>query len=78
MPASNAFDAMGYNVLSGTVGTTATAFAHNLGTVPGFVILTVTGTVAGVVRVTAKDATNITVVSTLAATTFEALCIAGR
>jgi len=78
MPAVNSFCSYGFNVVKGTVGTTATAFAHNLGTVPAFVILTVDGTVAGVMRVTAKDATNITVVSTLAATTFEALCIAGR
>ena len=59
--------------VSGTVGTTATAFAHGLGTTPNIVLLTVTGTVAGVIRVVSRDATNITVVSTLASTTFEAL-----
>ena len=58
--------------ITGTVGTTATNFAHSLQTTPNIVLLTVTGTVAGVIRVTARDATNITVVSTLASTTFEA------
>jgi len=65
----------GWTKLTGTVGTTATTFAHNLATTPTAVLLTVTGTVAGVMRVTARDAVNITVISTLASTTFEALCI---
>lgn len=64
-----------YSKVTGTVGTTATAFAHGLATTPNFVLLTVIGTVAGVIRTTARDVTNITVVSTLASTTFEALCI---
>ena len=59
--------------LVGTVGTTATTFAHGLGTTPGWVVLVGTSaTVAGVLRVTARDQTNITVISSVAATPFEA------
>jgi hypothetical protein len=62
-----------YVKLSATVGTTNVNLAHGLGTVPDLVLLTVTGTVAGVVRQVSKDATNIVLVSTLASTTIEAL-----
>ena len=64
---------LGYHrKLSGTVGTTATAFAHGLGTIPEWTLFIATGTVAGVLRRTALDQTNLTLVSTLANTTFEA------
>ena len=69
------FDGNVFRTGSGTVGTTATNFAHNCGTQPRFVILTVRGTVAGVMRMTALDVTNITVVSTLASTTFDWLTV---
>ena len=59
--------------LIGTVGTTATTFAHGLGTTPDWAIIVGTSaTVAGVLRVTARDQTNITVISSVAATPFEA------
>ena len=62
-----------YAKLSATIGTTNVNVAHGLGTVPDIVLLTVTGTVAGVVRQVSKDGTNVTVVSTLASTTVEIL-----
>ena len=60
-----------YVKLSATVGTTNVNVAHGLGTIPDVVLLTVTGTVAGVIRQVSKDGTNVTVVSTLANTTVE-------
>ena len=62
-----------YVKLSATVGTTNVNVAHGLGTVPDIVLITVTGTVAGVVRVVSKDGTNVVLVSTLASTTVEIL-----
>ena len=62
-----------YVKLSATVGTTNVNVAHGLGTVPDIVLITVTGTVAGVVRQVSKDGTNIVLVSTLASTTVEIL-----
>lgn len=62
-----------YNKLSATVGTTNVNVAHGLGTIPSVVILTVTGTVAGVVRQVSKDGTNVVLVSTLASTPVEVI-----
>jgi len=65
-----------FSLVKGTVGTTPTAFPHDLrGGAPRLVMLSVNGAVAGVIRCTTRDATTITVVSTLASTTFEALVI---
>ena len=62
-----------YVKLSATVGTTNVNVAHGLGTIPDLVLITVTGTVAGVVRQVSKDATYVVLVSTLASTTVEVL-----
>lgn len=62
-----------YMKLSATVGTTNVNVAHGLGTIPDLIFLTVTGAVAGVVRVVSRDGTNVVLVSTLASTTVEIL-----
>lgn len=62
-----------YVKLSATVGTTNVNVAHGLGTIPDLVLITVTGTVAGVVRQVSKDGTNVVLVSTLASTTVEVI-----
>ena len=62
-----------YVKLSATVGTSNVNVAHGLGTIPDLVLITVTGTVAGVVRQVSKDGTNVVLVSTLASTTVEVI-----
>ena len=62
-----------YRKLSGTIGTTNTNVAHGLGSVPDLVFMIVTGSVAGVVRLVSKDATNLVIISTRASTTIEAI-----
>jgi len=64
-----------YSKQIATVGTTNVNVPHYLSTTPDFVILTVTGTVAGVVRAVSRDATNVVVVSTLANTVVEIVAV---